>query len=296
MSIDAEIRRRIERSIDASLRIARAEAAPGRLSAALDYATRPGGARVRPTILLSVAMACGDDRPRISDAAAAALELIHCASLVHDDLPCFDDAGIRRGKLSVHRAFSEPLAVLAGDSLIMAAFETVARIAPLDSSRAASLVLTLAQKSGMPDGICAGQGWESEGEIDLGAYHRTKTGALFVAATQMGAIAAGQSPEPWLELGDRIGEAFQVADDLRDGFMDAGTTGKPPGQDERMGRPNAVAQLGAAGAMARLDDILSGARACIPPCPGQAMLADMMDAEARRLSPSPAARASARGL
>ncbi|MDP1578352.1 MAG: polyprenyl synthetase family protein, partial [Cypionkella sp.] len=80
--------------------------APAKLAQALHYAVTPGGARIRPTILLSVALACGDDRPALSDAAAVALELIHCASLVHDDLPCFDDADQRRGKATVHRAFS----------------------------------------------------------------------------------------------------------------------------------------------------------------------------------------------
>jgi len=164
-------------------------------------------------ILLSVAIACGDDQPGIADAAAAALELVHCASLVHDDLPCFDNAGIRRGKPSVHHAYSEALAVLAGSSLIMMAYEALARTAARDPVRTAELVLTLAQKSGMPGGICAGQGWESEARIDLTAYHRSKTGALFVAATRMGAIAAGHDPEPWAELGNRVGEAYQVADD-----------------------------------------------------------------------------------
>ncbi|MEO0381315.1 MAG: polyprenyl synthetase family protein, partial [Pseudomonadota bacterium] len=190
-------------------------ATPPKLASALHYATAPGGARIRPTILTSVAMACGDDRPQVSDAAAAALEMIHCASLVHDDLPCFDDADLRRGKPSVHRAYSEPLAVLAGDSLIVLAFETLARQSARAPDRVAELIVTLAQRTGMPGGICAGQGWESEAEVDLKAYHQAKTGALFIAATQMGAIAAGQEAEPWFELGDRIGEAFQVADDLR---------------------------------------------------------------------------------
>ena len=180
-----------------------------------------------------MAMACDDDRPSVTNAAAAALELMHCASLVHDDLPCFDDADIRRGKPSVHRAFSQPLAVLAGDSLIMLAFETLALSAAHDPMRSALLVMTLARLSGMPGGICAGQGWESEDKIDLAAYHRSKTGALFVAATQMGAIAAGQEPEPWAELGDRIGEAFQVADDLLDALQPEAVTGKPAGQDAR---------------------------------------------------------------
>ncbi|MEO1024604.1 MAG: polyprenyl synthetase family protein [Pseudomonadota bacterium] len=279
---------RINTAVQESVSLGRAAPAPARLAAALDYATTPGGARIRPTILLSVALACGDDQPKVSNAAAAALELMHCASLVHDDLPAFDDADTRRGKPSVHRAFSEPLAVLTGDSLIMLAFEVLAQAAEIDCQRSARLVLTLAQKSGMPGGICAGQGWESEDKIDLAAYHRSKTGALFVAATQMGAIAAGQDPEPWADLGDRIGEAFQVADDLRDALYDEKALGKPAGQDDRHGRPNAVAVLGVEGAKARYHDILAGAIASIPSCPGEAMLAQMVNMQARRVAPAAA--------
>jgi geranylgeranyl diphosphate synthase type II len=260
-------------------------ATPPKLASALHYATAPGGARIRPTILMSVAMACGDDRPEVSNASAAALELIHCASLVHDDLPCFDDADTRRGKPSVHRAYSEPLAVLAGDSLIGLAFEILARQSALAPERVAQLIITLSQRTGMPGGICAGQAWESESEVDLKAYHQAKTGALFIAATQMGAIAAGQEAEPWFELGDRIGEAFQVADDLRDALYDSDTLGKPAGQDDLHGRPNAVTQLGVQGAIRRLKDILGGAIASIPSCPGEAQLAEMVRMYAERLTP-----------
>ncbi len=286
------LHQRIDKAVTDAIAIGQGGVAPRQLSTALTYATTPGGARIRPTILTSVAMACGDDQPAITDAAAAALELIHCASLVHDDLPCFDDAETRRGKPSVHRAYSEPLAVLTGDSLIVLAFEVLARVAPLDPMRSAQLVLTLARQTGMPNGICAGQGWESEPTVDLGAYHRSKTGALFVAATQMGAIAAGRDPEDWEELGARIGEAFQVADDLRDALYDSDTLGKPAGQDDLHGRPNAVAQLGVEGAIKRLTDILSGAIASIPSCPGEAALAQMVRMQAERLTPviTPAAK------
>ncbi|MDZ7904449.1 MAG: polyprenyl synthetase family protein [Cypionkella sp.] len=259
--------------------------APPKLAQALEYAVTPGGARIRPTILLSVAMACGDDRPALADAAAVALELIHCASLVHDDLPCFDDADQRRGKATVHRAFSQPLAVLTGDSLIVLAFDVLAEAAGADGARALNLIRVLSRRTGMPDGICAGQGWESEAKINLSAYHRAKTGALFIAATQMGAVAAGQSAEPWEELGARIGEAFQVADDLRDALYDAETLGKPVGQDAAHDRPNAVAALGVQGAIRRLKDILGGAIASIPSCPGEAMLADMVRRYAERMTP-----------
>ncbi|TRD22398.1 polyprenyl synthetase family protein [Palleronia caenipelagi] len=279
------ISERIETAITAALRRHQGKSAPPRLGAALYYACTPGGARIRPTILTSVALACGDDQPRLTDAAAASLEIMHCASLVHDDLPAFDDADLRRGKASVHRAFSEPLAVLAGDSLIIAAFEGLIRAAEIDPVRAIQLMAILSERSGMPNGICAGQGWESEEKIDLSAYHRAKTGALFIAATQMGAAAAGQDPEPWEELGARIGEAFQVADDLRDVLLDEEELGKPTGQDDRLGRPSAVSELGVEGASARLDAILAGAIASIPSCPGEAMLAEMVNRTAAKLAP-----------
>ncbi|MDJ0628143.1 MAG: polyprenyl synthetase family protein [Rhodobacter sp.] len=279
------LKSRIEMAIAQSIARGQGQAAPPKLAAALDYAVAPGGARIRPTICLSVALACGDDMPELSNAAAAALELIHCASLVHDDLPCFDDADIRRGKPSVHRAYSEPLALLTGDSLIIMAFDTLARAGDAEARRALELVRILSNRSGMPNGICAGQGWESEEMVDLSAYHCAKTGALFIAATQMGAVAAGQEAEPWYELGARIGEAFQVADDLRDALYDEATLGKPAGQDDLHDRPNAVASLGVDGAIQRLKDILGGAIASIPSCPGEAALAQMVTSYAEKVTP-----------
>ncbi|MEM8980517.1 MAG: polyprenyl synthetase family protein [Pseudomonadota bacterium] len=284
-----DVSKRIEAAIADVVAIGQKPPSPPKLASALNYAVTPGGARIRPTILLSVANACGDDQPQIANAAAAALELIHCASLVHDDLPMFDDADTRRGKPTVHRAYSEPLALLTGDSLIVLAFDVLGRIAHLDAQRAISLIQILSHRTGMPGGICAGQGWESEAEVDLSAYHQAKTGALFIAATQMGAVAAGQDAEPWFELGARIGEAFQVADDLRDALYDSETLGKPVGQDEANARPNAVALLGVKGAISRLHDILGGAISSIPSCPGEAQLAQMVKMTAERLTPSVAA-------
>ena len=289
MSVQKAFSVRVEAAMDRAIALGQGTGSgPSQLSRALEYAVKPGGARIRPTIALSVAMACGDDRPKLTDAAISALELIHCASLVHDDLPCFDDADVRRGKPSVHKAFSEPLALLTGDSLIVLAFEVLARAGAEKPDRLAELIRILAARTGMPGGICAGQGWESEKTIDLGAYHRAKTGALFIAATQMGAVAAGQDADPWEELGARIGEAFQVADDLRDALLDEAALGKPAGQDAVHDRPNAVNILGVRGAVSRLQDILSGAIASIPSCPGEAMLAQMVRAYADRIVPEPA--------
>lgn len=276
---------RIEAAIATAIRHGQAGSAPPKLAAALDYAVNPGGARIRPTICLSVALACEDPAPMLTDAAATAIELIHCASLVHDDMPCFDDADIRRGKPSVHKAFGEPIALLTGDSLIIMAFETLARAAATDPERAIALMRILGESTGMPGGICAGQGWESEDKINLSAYHRAKTGALFTAATRMGAVAAGEDADAWSELGARIGEAFQVADDLRDALYDEATLGKPAHQDEIHDRPNAVSELGVRGAISRLENILSGAISSIPSCRGEAALCDMVRKTAERLTP-----------
>tara|TARA_Y100001933_G_scaffold238950_1_gene263110 strand:- start:267 stop:704 length:438 start_codon:yes stop_codon:yes gene_type:complete len=137
----------------------------------------------------------------------------------------------------------------------------------------------------MPFGICSGQGWESEPEINLSAYHMLKTGSLFVASTQMGAIAAGEDPEPWIELGARIGEAFQVADDIRDYIESSEVSGKPSGQDQSNNRPNAVKEFGFKGAVEKLEDILGGAISSIPSCKGEAELCEVVRRQADRLKP-----------
>ena len=103
---------RIERVLEASLVAAQAPGSPPKLAAAMRHAVFPGGARIRPQLCMAVALACGDDDPRLSESFAAALELMHCASLVHDDLPCFDNADLRRGQPSVHKAFGERIGVL----------------------------------------------------------------------------------------------------------------------------------------------------------------------------------------
>ncbi|MEO1600208.1 MAG: polyprenyl synthetase family protein, partial [Pseudomonadota bacterium] len=280
---------RIDRALEAALTRAAAGDAPRRLCAALRHALFPGGARVRPQLALAVARACGDDRPALSDAAGVAIELMHCASLVHDDLPCFDDADTRRGKATVHCAFGEPLALLAGDAMIVMAFEVLAHASAAAGAEAphrlAALIGSLSRATGLPGGIVAGQAWESEPEIRLGPYHRAKTGALFVAATRMGALAAGADPTPWRTLGDRLGEAYQVADDLRDALCTPEELGKPAGQDDLHDRPNAVTRLGIGGAVARLEALLGEASASIPACRGEEELRMLVQIQAKRLTP-----------
>ena len=276
---------RIERALNAAMALAEGPGSPTRLAEAMRYAVFPRGARIRPRLCLAVAGACGDDQPGLAESAGAAIELLHCASLVHDDLPCFDDAATRRGKPSLHRAFGEPLAVLAGDALIVLAFQMMARASAGAPGRLGPLMLTIGDSVGMPVGIVAGQGWESEPRCDLAEYQRQKTGSLFAAATAAGAAAAGADAEAWRLLGDRLGEAYQVADDIRDAVSDEAELGKPIGQDAAHHRPSAVLQLGLAGAIARLEELAAGAVAAIPPCPGAEALRAVILLETQRLLP-----------
>jgi geranylgeranyl diphosphate synthase type II len=286
---------RIERTLSASLdRVDRSSgdrssgdrsSGPPLLGAAMRHAVFPRGARIRPRLCLAVAGACGEDEPGAVDGAAAAIEFMHCASLVHDDLPAFDNADTRRGRPSVHRAFGEPLAVLAGDALIVLSFQTIAWGAAHLPSRLPMLILTLAAATGMPSGIAAGQAWECEPTIDLGQYQRAKTGALFAAATALGAAAAGADPEAWRELGELLGEAYQVADDIADVLSGASDLGKPTGQDLALGRPNAALAMGVDGAMQHLDRLAAAAADSVPPCPGASALKALTLSEARRLLP-----------
>lgn len=284
---------RIERALDTIVARTATDAAPPRLAGAIRYAVFPGGARVRPQLCLAVAHACGDDAPGLADAAAAAIELLHCASLVHDDMPCFDDADTRRGRPSVHREFTEPLALLAGDAMIVLAFETLARAGAGAPDRLAALLMTVGRSVGMPGGIVAGQAWESEPDPCLEHYQRAKTGALFVAATMAGALAAGADPGRWRVLGERLGEAYQVGDDIRDVAADAAELGKPTGQDAALGRPNAVAELGLDGAIGRLERLLHEAVDSIPECDGGDELRDLVLLQAKRLVPKSLARSAA---
>ncbi len=268
-------------------------AGPPGLANALRYAVFPGGARIRPRLCLGVARACGDDQPATANHAAAAIELLHCASLVHDDLPCFDDAPLRRGKPSVHAAFGERLAVLAGDGLIALAFEALGRAGDRAPRRALQLLSIMGRAIAGPEGIVAGQAWECEREIDLGEYQRAKTGALFAAATMAGAAAAGHDHQPWSALGYRLGQAFQVADDIRDVVADVAELGKPTGQDAALGRPSAVARYGLDGAIAHLDRLIAEAAEVVPDCPGAAGIRALIAAEAAGLLPQKVARRAA---
>ena len=276
---------RIEQALAAAGAAAETRGAPPKLAAALRHAVFPGGARIRPLLCVAVAQACGDDDPALSDAAASAIELLHCASLVHDDLPCFDDAATRRGKPSVHRAFGERIAVLAGDALIVLAFQTLGHGAARSPRRLAPLLATIASGVGMPLGIVAGQAWECEPRVALRDYQRAKTGALFAAATAAGALAAGVEAAPWRAFGDCLGEAYQVADDIRDVAADPELLGKPMGQDLAIGRPSVATEQGLSGAIRHFEQLVERAIEAIPECRGAPRLRALVRMESARLVP-----------
>jgi geranylgeranyl diphosphate synthase type II len=286
---------RIEAALKTAVDRATGPGCPPRLAQALRAAVFPGGARLRPQLCVLSALACGDAHPALAEKAACALELLHCASLVHDDLPCFDDAATRRGKPSIHRAFGEPLAVLAGDALIVAAFDVLAQAAAWTPARASDLLVMLAKAAGPARGIVAGQAWESEPSIPIEEYHRAKTGALFEAATTMGAVAGGGDPAAWRRLGGLLGCAYQAADDLRDVMAGEAEIGKPTGRDALLGRPNLANACGVEATRARVVALVAEAMAAVPEGSARPLVRGWIERLARRLAGPPASDAYQKG-
>ncbi len=205
----------IDRELDR--RLAPPERDPGRLAAAMHYAATGPGKRLRPALVLAAAEACGGSRGSALPAACA-LEMLHAYTLVHDDLPAMDDDDERRGRPTVHIAFGEAIAILAGDGLLTAAFGALAELGP----RAADAVAVLARRAGVSE-LLAGQAIDlTEAPRGLAAIeqlHAAKTGALFAAAGELGAIAAGAPADvrdALARYGLAIGIAFQHADDRDD--------------------------------------------------------------------------------
>ncbi|MFP4199983.1 MAG: polyprenyl synthetase family protein [Bacillota bacterium] len=214
--------------------------APEELLEVMKYAVLGGGKRLRPVMtLLSSRLCCGRVEPALP--AAAALEMIHAYSLIHDDLPCMDDDDMRRGRPTTHRAFGEARAVLAGDALQALAFECVSD-SELDAPDVVRMISTLARAAGA-EGMVGGQildiGGSADQVEDLAAMHSKKTGALFQAAVTMGGIAGGASERELMDLRNYakyFGLVFQIADDLLDLTGDPEKTGRYRGSDSDSGR------------------------------------------------------------
>jgi geranylgeranyl diphosphate synthase, type II len=201
---------------------------------------------------------------------------------------------VRRGRPSVHRAFCVPLAVLAGDALIVLASQALARGAGA-SPRLGPLMEVVGAAVGAPSGIAAGQAWECEppDTVDLGACHRSKTGILFAVASMAGAVAAGADGGAWRLLGEKLGEVYQVADDISEAAAGPEEMGNPAGRDVALGRPSVTLFLGVSGAVGRLETLAAGAMAAVPPCRGAAELRGLIRSEAKRLMPASLAARSA---
>ncbi|NVO06499.1 MAG: polyprenyl synthetase family protein [Rhodoferax sp.] len=287
MSLLARAEKSLEQCFDAAV----GHAAPPRLVAAMRHAVFSGGARIRPQLAMAVAISCGDDLPGLTNAAASAIEIMHCASLVHDDMPAFDDADMRRGRPTVHKEFGEPLALLTGDALIVMAYQVLLNAGHAYPSRLVALMQNMSAGVGLPSGIVAGQAWECEVKADLGQYQRAKTGALFVASTCAGALASNGDAEPWIALGANLGEAYQVADDIRDVVGQSAELGKPCGQDALHARPSVATELGLGGAIDYFQSLMEAAVASVPACTCRDMLQQLVRREAERLVPSAACAA-----
>lgn len=220
------------------------------VSQAAMYTLDNGGKRVRGVLTLAVCNLLGGDVP-MAESFAVAIEMVHAFSLIHDDLPCMDDDGLRRGKPACHIAFGEATALLAGDALCVAAFEAAATAPGPEAGRAAAAAL-LARAAGAK-GMIYGQEldlWYEEhlaDEEDLRCIQAHKTGALLLAAAQLGQIASGTQPstgDPVAVYARNIGLAFQIVDDILDVTAEESVLGKPIGSDEKSGKTTFVSLNG----------------------------------------------------
>lgn len=247
---------RVEARLEAAL--PDASRAPQALHAAMRYAVLGGGKRLRPLLVYAAGAATGADEARL-DAPAAAVELIHAFSLVHDDLPAMDDDDLRRGRPTVHVAFDEATAILAGDALQSLAFSVLAG-APVDASLRVAWLASLADATGAA-GMCGGQALDMAGTgqrlapTELEQLHALKTGALIRACVRMGAQAGSADAATLATLDDyasALGLAFQIRDDLLDIEGDSAQLGKTAGKDQAQDKSTYPSLLGMDGARAEL--------------------------------------------
>jgi geranylgeranyl diphosphate synthase type II len=244
-------RAEVESTIDRLL--PRPEGPGATVARAMRYAVEAGGKRLRPILVLTCYEACGGSAEE-SEVPAVALELIHTYSLIHDDLPAMDDDDLRRGKPTVHRAFGEAQAILAGDALNTLAFELLATYPKGDAhaARRTRAVTLVARRSGI-EGMVGGQIADLEAEQlkpdaeRLHWIHRHKTAALLAAATELGAIHAAATDVVCAGMGEygrQLGLAFQIADDILDCTSTAADLGKTPGKDRQAGKATFPALYG----------------------------------------------------
>ena len=244
---------------------------PERLHAAMRHAVLGGGKRLRPMLVYAAGAATGADES-LCDAPAAAVELVHAYSLVHDDLPAMDDDALRRGRPTVHVAFDEATAILAGDALQALAFEVLAD-APVDAALRVAWLQSLARAAGAP-GMCGGQALDIDATgrqlavAQLERLHALKTGALIRAAVRMGGLAGGADAGTLARLDDyasALGLAFQIRDDILDVEGDSAQLGKTAGKDQAQDKSTYPALLGMARSKALLAELSEKTKAALGP-------------------------------
>ncbi|MCD2182474.1 polyprenyl synthetase family protein [Rhizobium sp. GN54] len=249
-------------------------ARPERLLAAVRHGVLNGGKRLRPFLVIETAALFGEGRASSAVRVGAALECVHCYSLVHDDLPAMDDDALRRGQPTVHVAYDEATAILAGDTLLTLAFDIVAAPETVLADRIKTeLVLALARAAGI-GGMAGGQALDlaaektAPGEAGIVTLQAMKTGALIRFACEAGAIVADADAEARSVLrryGETVGLAFQLADDLLDLTADAETMGKATGKDMARGKGTLVALKGQDWAERRLNELVGEAETLLAP-------------------------------
>lgn len=242
------------------------------LSEAMSYAALNGGKRVRASLVLSAARLAGD--ARLAEPVAAALEMVHAYSLVHDDLPAMDDADTRRGMPATHIAFDEAIAILAGDALQTEAFSVLStKLDDLPADRILALIRILADASGVY-GMAGGQMLDIQAETMVSDMNRTramqelKTGALIRSAAVMGVIVGGGDEAMQNNIGDyadRLGFAFQIADDILDYRSTGEVLGKPVGRDAEQKKASFVVLLGLEQAEQKAAELIEEAIALLAP-------------------------------
>jgi farnesyl diphosphate synthase len=253
---------------------------PAGLVEAMRYASLNGGKRFRPFLVVECAALFDVPRQRAL-MAGAALECVHCYSLVHDDLPAMDDDALRRGRPTAHKAFDEATAILAGDGLLTFAFDILSRPQTHpDAAVRVELVGTLARAAGLggmvggqmldlaAEGRFAGGGPQRLGEQEVRTLQAMKTGALLRFACEAGGILGSATPPQRAALvryGLAVGQAFQIADDLLDLEGDPALVGKRTGKDAQAGKATIVGILGRAGAKARLGELIAEAAQALAP-------------------------------
>ncbi|QPF91639.1 polyprenyl synthetase family protein [Bradyrhizobium commune] len=248
-------------------------ARPKRLMDAMRYSSLNGGKRLRPFLVVESAAVFGVPR-EAALLAGAALECIHCYSLIHDDLPAMDNSDLRRGRPTLHKKTDDATAILAGDGLLTLAFDIITRDEiHRDANVRLLLTRALARCAGI-GGMVGGQILDLAGEgrfgdrepVDVARLQQMKTGALLRYGCIAGAILGQASKAEYQALDDygrALGEAFQIADDLLDVEGDAAALGKPSGQDAALGKTTFVTQLGIEGAKQRVRDLLARADSAV---------------------------------